>query len=175
MSKTYHIITYGCDANRADSERIAGLLENCGYKETKNKEKTNLLIFNTCSVRQKAEDRVFGRNKEMKSLKEKKPDLKIALAGCMNHYDKKTLKDRLPYIDVFLPMKELSLLPQKLGIKKELFSQIKPASAIFKSGFFSLSDFISLFLPKTRSSAFCLTEQVLKIRRLVFSLFFVSL
>src|SRR3990167_7783876 len=90
MSKTYHIITYGCDANRADSERIAGLLENCGYKE-------------------------------------KKPDLKIALAGCMNHYDKKTLKDRLPYIDVFLPMKELSLLPQKLGIKKELFSQIKPS------------------------------------------------
>ena len=117
MSKTYYIITYGCDANRADSERIAGLFENCGYKKTKNKEKTNLLIFNTCSVRQKAEDRVFGRNKEMKSLKEKNPDLKIALSGCMNHYDKKILKDRLPYVDIFLPIKELSSLPLKLGIK----------------------------------------------------------
>lgn len=117
MQKTFYIATYGCDANRADSERIAGLLENCGYKETKNKEKTNLLVFNTCSVRQKAEDRIFGRNKEMKSFKEKNPGSKIVLAGCMNHYDKKILKERLPYVDLFLPIKELPSLPSKIGIK----------------------------------------------------------
>lgn len=116
-AKTYHIITYGCDANRADSEKIAWLLEHCGFKKTPAKEKAGLLIFNTCSVRQKAEDRVFGRNKEMKTLKEKNPGLKIVLAGCMNHYDKKFLKERLPFVDIFLPIKELPSLPAKLNLK----------------------------------------------------------
>ncbi len=114
--RKYHITTFGCQANLADSERIAGALENAGLKKAAKREVTDVLIFNTCSVRQKAEDRVFGLKKEIEKLRKKKSKLKVVLTGCMMHYDKKELARRLPFIDIFLDIKETAKLPKLLGL-----------------------------------------------------------
>jgi tRNA-2-methylthio-N6-dimethylallyladenosine synthase len=117
MPKTYYIITFGCQANLADSERIRSVLESAGVKSAKKKEKADFLIFNTCSVRQKAEDRVFGLKKEIEKLKVKNRKLKVVLTGCMMHYDREKLEKRLPFIDIFIDIKKIPLLPKMLGIK----------------------------------------------------------
>ncbi len=116
QTKTYYITTFGCQANISDSERIAGALESFGVKHAKNEEQSDILIFNSCSVRQSAEDRIFGLNKKIKELKTKNPKLKIALTGCMTHYDANLLKTRLPYIDVIFRIKELAKLPEILNL-----------------------------------------------------------
>jgi tRNA-2-methylthio-N6-dimethylallyladenosine synthase len=117
--RNYHIITFGCQANFSDSERIAGVLEKSGFKKANNENSADVLVFNTCSVRQSAEDRIFGLNKKLRKLKIKNSKLKIILAGCMNHYAEKELKKRLPYIDIFLPIKNLAQLSSLLKIKNK--------------------------------------------------------
>ena len=96
----------------ADSEKTAELMENLGYDCADNAEdlisaKNPVLIFNTCSVRQKAEDRVFGLNNKLQQLKIANCKLKIILTGCMMHYSEKELKKRLPFFDYFIDIKTL--------------------------------------------------------------------
>ena len=111
----YLITTFGCQANTADSEKTAGIMENLGYACADNMEdlvsaRNPVLIFNTCSVRQKAEDRVFGLNNKLEELKKKFPALKIILTGCMMHYSEKELKKRLPLFDYFIDIKNIDKL-----------------------------------------------------------------
>ena len=120
MSK-YLITTFGCQANTADSEKTAEIMENSGYVCADNTEdlisaKNPVLIFNTCSVRQKAEDRIFGLNNKLEDLKKKTPALKIILTGCMMHYSEKELKKRLPLFDYFIDIKKIKKLSEILGI-----------------------------------------------------------
>lgn len=81
--KKYMILTYGCQMNVRDSETIAGLLEAMGYTETGEEKEADLIVFNTCSVRHSAENKVFGKVGEVIGLKRKKPELMIAFGGCM--------------------------------------------------------------------------------------------
>lgn len=104
--KTYYIITFGCQMNISDSESIAGLLESLNFKKAKTEDSADILIYNTCSVRKTAEDRIFGLNKKFKNLKLKNPNLKIILTGCVIHYKKEELARRLPYIDDFVKIKD---------------------------------------------------------------------
>ena len=118
MSK-YLITTFGCQANTADSEKTAEIMENLGYICADNAEdlisaKNPVLIFNTCSVRQKAEDRIFGLNNKLENLKVKSPELKIILTGCMMHYSEKDLKKRLPLFDYFIDIKKIKTLEKIL-------------------------------------------------------------
>lgn len=115
--KTYHIITFGCSANKSDSERIAGALESLNFQETRNIESAGLLIFNTCSVRKTAEDRVFGQARNIAKIKDKNPNIKIALTGCMMHYGENVLAKKAPFIDIFFDIRKLSELPSKLGLQ----------------------------------------------------------
>ena len=116
--KKYHLITFGCQANRADSERISSVLEKAGVKPSPARSKADIIIFNTCSVRQKAEDRVFGFRKEAEKIRAKSKNVKFVLTGCMMHYEPKELKARLPFIDVFIDIKEITKLPKLLGLPK---------------------------------------------------------
>ncbi|HXK32178.1 MAG TPA: MiaB/RimO family radical SAM methylthiotransferase [Candidatus Paceibacterota bacterium] len=85
----YQIITFGCQMNKADSERIATTLEKKGYKPTKDFKKANLVLINMCSIRQSAVDRVYGKINNLKKIKAKKPKLKTILTGCILKTDKK--------------------------------------------------------------------------------------
>ena len=78
----YYILTMGCKLNENDSEKLSGMIENMGYTKTDNVEESNLVIFNTCCVRENAEDRLFGKLGEMKKIKENRGTI-IAVGGCM--------------------------------------------------------------------------------------------
>ena len=88
LNKYYHIKTYGCQGNMADSEKIAGILESMGFIETPSDEVADIIIFNTCAIRQNAENRVFGELGRIKNLKKIKPSLLMAICGCMPQEEK---------------------------------------------------------------------------------------
>lgn len=79
----YHIISYGCQANVSDSEHYAGQLEALGYHHTEDLDMADVILVNTCCVRETAEDKTLGKIGEFKHLKTKNPDLIIAITGCM--------------------------------------------------------------------------------------------
>ena len=81
------IHTYGCQQNVSDSEHICGLLSEMGYSFTDERNKADLILFNTCAVRENAENTVFGNVGNLKKLKEKNPSLLIALCGCMTEQE----------------------------------------------------------------------------------------
>ena len=98
--KTYHIITIGCQMNKSDSERMASLLEQRGYKKTDKKYRADLVVVNTCGVRQMSEDRIYGFIPGIKKVNKK---AKIILTGCLA--ERKDVKRRLKdYVDVWLPI-----------------------------------------------------------------------
>jgi tRNA-2-methylthio-N6-dimethylallyladenosine synthase len=100
----YHIWTEGCQMNVADSQRVASALEHLGYRGTRQAEEADIIVLNTCVVRQSAEDKAYGRLSSLKPLKEANPDLVINLMGCLvgvKGHDR--LKARFPYVDVFSP------------------------------------------------------------------------
>ncbi len=113
----------------ADSQKIAGTLEKYGLQNTEDERSADVLIFNTCSVRQKAEDRVFGLNKKFRELKARRKKMKIVLAGCMLHYSQDELERRLPGIDIILKNTDTKKLPRLLGLKNygHRMSIVKPA------------------------------------------------
>jgi len=115
--KKYYLKTFGCQSNMADSDRIRGILESIKYKNTKIEKNADVIIYNTCSVRESAENRIFGRNKILKKLKEQNSELKTILTGCMMHHKEEILKNRLPHMDHFLSIKNIATLPNLLGKK----------------------------------------------------------
>ena len=134
MSK-YLITTFGCQANTADSEKTAEIMENLGYIRAENTEdlisaKNPVFIFNTCSVRQKAEDRIFGLNNKLQELKIVNCKLKIILTGCMMHYSELKLKKRLPLFDYFIDIKKIKTLEKILPSRRSPVSTRKKISAL---------------------------------------------
>jgi tRNA-2-methylthio-N6-dimethylallyladenosine synthase len=100
----YHIWTAGCQMNVADSQRVASALEGLGYKATRRAAEADVIVLNTCVVRQSAEDKAAGRLYSLKPLKKKKPNLVINLMGCMvGVKDTDHLQARFPFVDVFSP------------------------------------------------------------------------
>ena len=79
----YYIETWGCQMNEEDSEKLSGMLKRIGYELTDSRESASIIIFNTCCVRENAENKVFGNLGQLKNLKEKNPNLIIAICGCM--------------------------------------------------------------------------------------------
>ncbi len=110
------VITYGCQQNVADSEKIKGMLELMGYDFTEERLEAKLIIFNTCAVREHAEDRVFGNVGSLKSYKRENPDAVIALCGCMmqqEHIANK-IKQSYPFVDLVFGTHVIQRLPELL-------------------------------------------------------------
>jgi tRNA-2-methylthio-N6-dimethylallyladenosine synthase len=102
--KKYQVWTEGCQMNVADSRRIGSALERLGYAFTSKADEADVIVLNTCVVRQSAEDRAYGHLSSLKPLKTRKPNLVIALMGCLvGIRDDATLRKRFPYVDVFSP------------------------------------------------------------------------
>ena len=107
----YHIWTEGCQMNVADSQRVGSSLEHLGYTLTDLPEEADVIVLNTCVVRQSAEDKAIGRVSSFKKLKEQNPNLVINLMGCLvGVRGVEKLKARLPYVDVFSPPSDPSPL-----------------------------------------------------------------
>lgn len=100
----YHIWTEGCQMNVSDSQRVASALERLGYHVTPAAEEADVIVLNTCVVRQSAEDKAYGRLSSLRPLKEKRPGLVINLMGCLvGVRNTESLQKRFPYVDVFSP------------------------------------------------------------------------
>ncbi|MFP5225122.1 MAG: tRNA (N6-isopentenyl adenosine(37)-C2)-methylthiotransferase MiaB [Actinomycetota bacterium] len=98
--KTYFIRTYGCQMNEHDSERIAGLLEAQGYLPADSPEVADLVLFNTCAVRENADNRLYGTLGHMKALKQERPELILAVGGCQVQKDQNLVFEKAPWVDV---------------------------------------------------------------------------
>lgn len=123
---SYHIITFGCQMNENDSERIAGLVEECGYIPTTDRHEADLIAVNTCCVRETAENKVFGLLGRLGQIKKQNPNLLICLGGCMNQQEHmgQEIKKRFPYVDVVFGTHNLHLLPDLIKQAQEQKKQI---------------------------------------------------
>lgn len=109
-----HLITFGCQMNKFDSERLTGVLTEAGYQMSDDPEYADVIIFNTCCVRESADDRLYGRLGQLMPAKERRPDLLIAVGGCLAQKDKDVVLDRAPHVDVVFGTHNSSELPQML-------------------------------------------------------------
>ena len=111
----YTILTMGCQLNENDSEKLCGMLEEMGYEKTENGEEADIALFNTCCVRENAEDKLFGKLGELKRLKEEKGII-IAIGGCMmqeKHITDK-IKQSYPFVDIIFGTHTLQRFPEDL-------------------------------------------------------------
>src|SRR5215470_16676527 len=99
MSKL-HLITYGCQMNEYDSERVAGLLGERQYELTDRPDYADVILLNTCAIRERAEDKVFSQLGALKHLKRQRPDLLIGVMGCMAQLQQGKIQERAPYVDL---------------------------------------------------------------------------
>ena len=113
MPPKFHLITYGCQMNKNDSERLSGLLRGLGFEPTNEKEQADLILLNTCSVRQSAENRVYGHMSDFAKIKEKRPNLIVGITGCMPGRDRNLeFKKKMPIVDLYFPTSQMGQLPR---------------------------------------------------------------
>ena len=127
----YHIVTYGCQMNLHESEKIAGVLKETGYTEPSSLEEADIIVFNTCCIRENAENHAFGNIGALKKLKREKKGLLIAVGGCMVQEagKAKLLKDKFPFIDILFGTHNLNelraLIERKKAQKKSVISLLE--------------------------------------------------
>jgi tRNA-2-methylthio-N6-dimethylallyladenosine synthase len=100
MSKTFHLTTFGCQMNEHDSERMKGMLESLGYREASDREGADLILFNTCSIRESADNRFIAHLGEAKRLKSEDPSRVVGVGGCWAQSVKDEVFRRFPFVDV---------------------------------------------------------------------------
>ncbi|MCR5134919.1 MAG: tRNA (N6-isopentenyl adenosine(37)-C2)-methylthiotransferase MiaB [Clostridiales bacterium] len=115
-SKKYHIITFGCQMNERDSETLAGYLEERGYTPAGSHEEADLVLINTCSVRDNADKRFFGTLGQIKKHKEHDPDFVIGVCGCMmqQQYIVDEIKEKYPWVDIVFGTHNIHVFPEML-------------------------------------------------------------
>ena len=102
MTRRYLVRTFGCQMNEHDSERIAGLLDAEGMEETSDPEAADVVVLNTCCIRENADNKLYGALGALKPLKDARPDLQIMVAGCLAQKDRDLVRQRAPHVDVVL-------------------------------------------------------------------------
>ncbi|KEI44283.1 tRNA (N6-isopentenyl adenosine(37)-C2)-methylthiotransferase MiaB [Saccharopolyspora rectivirgula] len=110
-TRTYQIRTYGCQMNVHDSERLAGMLEDAGYVRAAEGAVPDVVVFNTCAVRENADNRLYGTLGHMRPAKEQNPGMQIAVGGCLAQKDRETIVKRAPWVDVVFGTHNLGSLP----------------------------------------------------------------
>lgn len=114
--KYYLLKTYGCQGNLADSEKIAGILEMMGFSSTEDELQADFVLFNTCAIRENAEERVFGEIGRFEKFRKRKPSMLIGICGCMPQEEKtiKHIKDKFPQINIVFGTHNIASLPEYL-------------------------------------------------------------
>ena len=98
--RTYTVRTYGCQMNEHDSERIAGLLEADGLTLANTDEEADVIVLNTCCIRENADNKLYGALGNLKTLKEERPNMQIAVAGCLAQKDREIIQQKAGHVDV---------------------------------------------------------------------------
>ena len=112
--KKVHVQTWGCQMNVADTERMLSLLGTCNYRQTQDVEDADFILLNTCHIREKARHKLVSRLGELKPLKESKPQLILAVSGCVAQAEAKSLAKELPYVDMIFGPDQIEDLPNLL-------------------------------------------------------------
>ncbi|MBS2964025.1 tRNA (N6-isopentenyl adenosine(37)-C2)-methylthiotransferase MiaB [Actinocrinis puniceicyclus] len=145
-SRKYEIVTYGCQMNVHDSERLSGLLESAGYERAEQGESADVVVFNTCAVRENADNRLYGNLGHLASVKAQRPGMQIAVGGCLAQKDRGEVIRRAPYVDVVFGTHNLAALPvllERARVRQEAQVEIAEALEVFPST-----------LPSRRESAY---------------------
>src|SRR5487761_544981 len=125
--RTYRVITYGCQMNVHDSERISGLLDDAGYVPAPGDE-ADVVVFNTCAVRENADNRLYGNLGHLASVKAQRPGMQIAVGGCLAQKDRGEVVRRAPYVDVVFGTHNIGSLPvllERARVQEEAQLEIK--------------------------------------------------
>ena len=145
-ARTYQIRTYGCQMNVHDSERLAGLLEAAGYRRASDGADADVVVFNTCAVRENADNKLYGNLSHLAPRKQADPDLQIAVGGCLAQKDRDAVLRRAPWVDVVFGTHNIGSLPALLErARHNRTAQVEIAEA--------LQEFPSN-LPAARESAY---------------------
>ena len=108
---TYSVVTYGCQMNVHDSERISGLMDQAGYARVDGQDAADVVIFNTCAVRENADNRLYGNLGHLAPVKARKPGMQIAVGGCLAQKDRGEIIRRAPWVDVVFGTHNIGSLP----------------------------------------------------------------
>ena len=114
-NRTYFIKTFGCQMNEHDSERAAGVLRTMGYTPAPDPESAGLVLFNTCAIRENADNKLYGQLSGLKPLKLADPSKKIVVGGCLAQKDQQLMAKKAPYIDVVYGTHNMGRLPELLS------------------------------------------------------------
>jgi len=112
--RTYQVRTHGCQMNVHDSERLAGLLEQAGYTRATDEQASDVVVFNTCAVRENADNRLYGNLGQLAPAKRANPDMQIAVGGCLAQKDRSEILRRAPWVDVVFGTHNIGSLPALL-------------------------------------------------------------
>lgn len=119
MDKAFYLETFGCQMNVVDSERIVALLQEIGYAQVDAADKADLLLLNTCSIREKAERKVYGHLGRFKPLKDRRPELIIGVGGCVAQQQGAKMLDQVPYLDLVFGTHNIHRLPELVRLAEE--------------------------------------------------------
>ena len=144
--RTYQVRTFGCQMNVHDSERIAGLLEASGYARADDGTQADVVVLNTCAVRENADNRLYGNLGHLASVKRDRPGMQIAVGGCLAQKDREGIVARAPWVDVVFGTHNVGSLPallRRAEVAREAQVEIEESLQTFPSA-----------LPSRRESAY---------------------
>ncbi len=142
LSKSYHVTTFGCQMNEHDSERMRGMLDSLGYEEAAERGDADLVLFNTCSIREKADSRFVAHLGEAKRLKRERPEVVVGVGGCWAQSVKDEVFEQFPFVDVAFGPGQIQRLAEFLA-----------SDSLAAQGYFEFEDF-SGHLPAKRDREF---------------------
>ncbi|WP_375544167.1 tRNA (N6-isopentenyl adenosine(37)-C2)-methylthiotransferase MiaB [Corynebacterium sanguinis] len=135
-ARTYEVRTFGCQMNVHDSERISGMLEDAGYTAADEGAEPDLVVFNTCAVRDNADQRLYGSLGQLKKTKDNHPGMQIAVGGCLAQKDRDTVIEKAPWVDAVFGTHNMSALPALLDrarVSEEAQVEVVEALEVFPS------------------------------------------
>ncbi len=134
--RSYEVVTYGCQMNVHDSERLTGLLEEAGYVAADRGEQPDVVVFNTCAVRENADNRLYGNLGHLAPVKAARPGMQIAVGGCLAQKDRGEITRRAPWVDVVFGTHNLGSLPallERSRVRQEAQVEILESLEVFPS------------------------------------------
>ena len=164
MTRTYSVETYGCQMNAHDSERISGLLDEAGYLPVTPGEQADIVVFNTCAVRENADNKLYGNLSFLAPIKKANPAMQIAVGGCLAQKDQARILKKAPYVDVVFGTHNVGSLPvllERARIEEESQIEILEALEHFPSTlparrFSAFSAWVSVSVGCNNTCTFCI-------------------